>query len=52
VSNYHLRFGKIKKAFDPNGIGENTGFTYAGKDTAGAHTLIYDRQSEEASLKQ
>jgi len=52
VSNYHLRFGKIKKAFDPNGIGENTGFSYAGKDTAGAHTSIYDRHSEEASAKQ
>jgi hypothetical protein len=38
--NYHLRFGKIKKVFDPNGIGENTGLACAGKDTAGAHTLI------------
>jgi hypothetical protein len=52
VSNYHILFGKLKHAFDPNGVGENTGYTYAGADSAGEHTLIYKKQPEEASPKQ
>jgi len=52
VSNYHIWFGKLKQAFDPNGVGELTGFSYVGADTAGAHTLIYKKQPEEASPKQ
>jgi len=35
VSNYHIGDGKLKQAFDPNGIGENTGYSYVGADTAG-----------------
>jgi hypothetical protein len=52
VSNYHIWFGKPKHAFDPNGIGELTGYSYVGADTSGAHTAIYPKQTEEASPKQ
>ncbi len=52
VSNYHLWFGKLKQAFDPNGVGENTGFSYVGADTSGGHTSIYEKKPEKASPKQ
>ncbi|MGD9118115.1 MAG: hypothetical protein PVJ08_05200 [Dehalococcoidia bacterium] len=51
VSNYHVWFGKIKKAFDPNGVGEQTGFSYVGADSAGVHTSIYQKKPEKASSK-
>jgi len=51
VSNYHVWFGKLKKAFDPNGVGENTGFSYVGADSSGAHTSIYEKKPEKASPK-
>jgi glycolate oxidase len=51
VSNYHLWFGKLKKAFDPNGVGEQTGFSYVGADTAGVHTSIYQKEPEKAAPK-
>ena len=44
VSNYHIWLGKVKKAFDPNLVGAQTGFSYVGADTAGAHTDIYSKQ--------
>jgi glycolate oxidase len=47
VSNYHIWFGKLKKAFDPNGVGEQTGFSYVGADTAGVHTSIYQPEPEK-----
>ena len=28
TSNFHLWEGKVKQVFDPNGVGENTGFTW------------------------
>jgi glycolate oxidase len=43
VCNYHIWLGKLKQAFDPAGVGENTGFSYVGADTAGAHTDIYKK---------
>jgi hypothetical protein len=49
VSNYHIWFGKLKKAFDPNGVGEQTGFSYVGADAAGVHTSIYQKKPEKAS---
>jgi glycolate oxidase len=49
VSNYHVWFGKLKKAFDPNGVGENTGFSYVGADIAGVHTSIYQKKAEKAT---
>ncbi|TES83032.1 MAG: FAD-binding protein [Dehalococcoidia bacterium] len=51
VSNYHVWFGKLKQAFDPNGVGENTGFSYVGADSSGAHTSIYQKEPEKASPK-
>jgi glycolate oxidase len=51
VSNYHAWFGKIKKAFDPNGVGEQTGFSYVGADTAGVHTSIYQKPEKAPSKK-
>ncbi len=50
ASNYHIWFGKLKKAFDPNEVGENTGFSYVGADTSGVHTSIYQKP-EKASPK-
>ncbi|HEY55556.1 MAG TPA: FAD-dependent oxidoreductase [Dehalococcoidia bacterium] len=50
ASNYHIWFGKLKEAFDPNGVGENTGFSYVGADTSGVHTSIYQKP-EKASPK-
>jgi glycolate oxidase len=47
VCNYHIWFGKLKKAFDPNGVGEQTGFSYVGADTAGVHTSIYQPATEK-----
>ena len=44
VSNYHVWFGKLKKAFDPNGVGEQTGFSYVGADSSAAHTSIYQKK--------
>ncbi|HTY81606.1 MAG TPA: FAD-dependent oxidoreductase [Dehalococcoidales bacterium] len=41
VSNYHILFGRLKKALDPNGVGEQTGFSYVGGDSSASHTLIY-----------
>ena len=52
VSNYHVWFGKLKKAFDPNGVGEHTGFSYVGADSSGAHTSIYEKKPEKALPKQ
>jgi glycolate oxidase len=52
VSNYHIWFSKLKKAFDPNGIGGLTGFSYAGSDSAATHTAIYKKRSEEGPAKQ
>jgi len=43
ICNYHLWYGKLKQAFDPNGVGELTGFSYVGTDKAGAHSLIYKK---------
>jgi len=51
VSNYHVWFGKLKKAFDPNGVGENTGFSYVGADAAGMHTSIYEKKPAKAPAK-
>ncbi len=52
VSNYHVWFGRLKEAFDPNGVGENTGFSYVGADISGVHTSIYQKKPEKASPKQ
>lgn len=46
VSNYPIWYGKLKQAFDPDGIGEHTGFSYVGADTGGVHTTIYKNQPE------
>ncbi len=43
VCNYHVWLGKVKQAFDPNLVGAQTGFSYVGADTAGAHTDIYNK---------
>jgi hypothetical protein len=43
VSNYHVWFGRIKEAFDPNHVGGLTGFSYVGVDSAADHTSIYPR---------
>jgi glycolate oxidase len=43
ISNYHVWFDKLKQAFDPNGIAENTGYSYVGADSAGTHTTIYKK---------
>jgi glycolate oxidase len=51
VSNYHIWFGKLKKAFDPNSVGEQTGFSYVGADTSGVHTSIYEKKPKKASPK-
>jgi glycolate oxidase len=51
VSNYHIWFGKLKQAFDPNGVGENTGFSYVGADAAGVHTSIYQKEPEKTAKK-
>ena len=45
ASNYHLWFGKLKRAFDPQGIGELTGFSFAGSDSAARHTSIYNKKA-------
>lgn len=47
VSNYHIWFGKLKKAFDPSEVGENTGYSYVGADAAGVHTSIYQKEPEK-----
>jgi len=52
VSNYHIWYGRLKQEFDPNSVGEYTGFSYVGVDTSGAHTTIYEKQPKEASPKQ
>jgi len=41
TSNYHIWFGELKKAFDPNRVGEQTGYTYVAVDNAGVHSTIY-----------
>jgi glycolate oxidase len=51
VSNYHIWFGKLKKAFDPNGVGEQTGFSYVGADTSGVHTAIYQKPEKAPPKK-
>ena len=51
VSNYHIWFSKLKKAFDPNGVGEQTGFSYVGADASGAHTTIYQPEAGKAAPK-
>jgi len=43
VSNYHVWFGRIKEAFDPNHVGGLTGFSYVGVDSAADHTSIYPK---------
>jgi hypothetical protein len=50
VSNYHIWFGKLKKAFDPNEVSENTGYSYVGADIAGVHTSLYQKP-EKAEKK-
>jgi glycolate oxidase len=42
ASNYHILYGKLKKAFDPAGIGELTGFSFGGSDDSKRHTSIYN----------
>jgi len=51
ASNYHIWFGKLKKAFDPNSVGENTGFSYVGADTSGVHTSIYQKPEKAPPKK-
>jgi glycolate oxidase len=51
VSNYHVWYGKLKEAFDPNHVGEQTGFSYVGADTGGAHTNIYRKPPEKVAAK-
>lgn len=45
--NYHIWFGRIKEAFDPNHVGGLTGFSYVGVDTASDHCLLYPRGGSE-----
>jgi hypothetical protein len=49
VSNYNKWYGKLKKAFDPAGVGELTGFSYVGSDTSAAHTSLYQKQEGKNS---
>jgi glycolate oxidase len=48
ASNYHIWYGKLKQAFDPNSVGELTGFSLSGSDSSARHTSIYDTKEKTA----